>query len=133
MSRFYETVGRVTVLLVCVAFLGGWSYYGRNTGTDDYYFERKQYEDLDQVFKFTIIRDRAEWNRLLNKYHGRKLNKKKLRAWTVLERDVTEDGDFNDAISCHVFMRDPEWVWEPEVLGHEIAHCLWGEWHTIQK
>ena len=134
MNKFYEILGRVTALSSMVFFLSAWSYLGQKTAPDDYYFERKQYEDLTQEFEFVIMRNRDEWNEQLNIWHGRNLEKDKLRAWTVLTRDVDEDtGEFLDALKCQVFIKDPEWSYEPEIIGHEISHCLWGEWHPRQK
>lgn len=30
---------------------------------------------------------------------------------------------------CTIFIKDPEWDYEPHMIGHEVAHCIWGEWH----
>ena len=32
-----------------------------------------------------------------------------------------------------MFIKDPEWQWEPELLGHEVAHCIWGRYHRGKK
>ena len=31
---------------------------------------------------------------------------------------------------CTVHMIDPQVRYEPEFIGHEFAHCIYGQWHT---
>jgi hypothetical protein len=31
---------------------------------------------------------------------------------------------------CTIHIVDPQVSYEPEWLGHELAHCLYGQWHT---
>lgn len=31
---------------------------------------------------------------------------------------------------CEVHIVDPAVSYQPEWLGHEVAHCLWGRWHA---
>ena len=30
---------------------------------------------------------------------------------------------------CKIYIKDPAWKWEPELIGHEVAHCIWGRYH----
>ena len=30
---------------------------------------------------------------------------------------------------CTIHIRDPLVAYQPEFIGHEIAHCAWGRWH----
>lgn len=30
---------------------------------------------------------------------------------------------------CEIHVVDPDVKWMPEILGHEVAHCLYGRWH----
>jgi hypothetical protein len=32
--------------------------------------------------------------------------------------------------SCTIHMMNPEVEYEPEFIGHELTHCLYGQWHT---
>lgn len=34
-----------------------------------------------------------------------------------------------DGSRCTIHVVRPETDWQPEWLGHEAAHCLWGRWH----
>ena len=29
----------------------------------------------------------------------------------------------------HRVHKGSEWQWEPELIGHEVAHCIWGRYH----
>lgn len=31
---------------------------------------------------------------------------------------------------CTIHMMDPAVVYEPEFVGHEFLHCVYGQWHT---
>lgn len=44
--------------------------------------------------------------------------KVELMAWARIRQD-----------SCEIHVIDPHVAWKPEWLGHEVAHCVWGEWH----
>lgn len=41
-----------------------------------------------------------------------------LMAWAVLRKD-----------GCTIHVLDPSVSYQPEWLGHEVAHCVWGRWH----
>lgn len=30
---------------------------------------------------------------------------------------------------CEIHVVDPAVAYQPEWLGHELAHCVWGRWH----
>ena len=34
---------------------------------------------------------------------------------------------------CTIHVRDPSVVYQPEFIGHEIAHCVWGRWHDSNR
>lgn len=42
----------------------------------------------------------------------------KLMAWSVIRPD-----------GCEMHVVDPAVSYQPEWIGHELAHCAWGEWH----
>lgn len=31
---------------------------------------------------------------------------------------------------CTIHMVSPSYSYEPEYIGHEFAHCMYGQWHT---
>lgn len=41
-----------------------------------------------------------------------------VNAWGVLKGN-----------ECTIHVRDPSVMYQPEFIGHEIAHCVWGRWH----
>lgn len=34
---------------------------------------------------------------------------------------------------CTIYMLDARIRYEPEFIGHEFAHCVYGQWHVKQK
>jgi hypothetical protein len=32
--------------------------------------------------------------------------------------------------ACEVHVVDPGRAYQPEWMGHELAHCVWGRWHA---
>lgn len=45
-----------------------------------------------------------------------------VNAWGVLKGN-----------ECTIHVRDPSIAYQPEFIGHEIAHCAWGRWHDSNK
>lgn len=41
-----------------------------------------------------------------------------LYAWSYISRDA-----------CEIHVVDPRVAYQPEWIGHEAAHCIWGRWH----
>jgi hypothetical protein len=31
--------------------------------------------------------------------------------------------------TCTIYMLDPKTNYQPEFIGHELVHCIYGEWH----
>lgn len=43
---------------------------------------------------------------------------RELMAWGVIRPD-----------GCEIHIIDPAVSYQPEWIGHEVAHCAWGRWH----
>lgn len=128
-NRFLKTCG----LVGCALLLSG-SYWGTpRESKDDYYFETKEYEHLTFQVEFVIIDNEEEWDKLKKEYFKKSKTRRKVRAWTQLIRDIDDDGNIVGTELCRVFIKDPKWVYQPEILGHEMAHCVWGRWHPQQN
>lgn len=33
---------------------------------------------------------------------------------------------------CIIHMVDPKVSYKPEFIGHELAHCIYGDWHPVE-
>ena len=88
-----------------------------NMGKDGYKFEEKEYEKTKLTIEFVILKDSKEFKQAQEQYAP---NVQGLQAFGRLI--PSED-------RCIVYIKDPDWDYVPEFIGHEIAHCVWGRWH----
>ena len=90
----------------------------QRTGKDDYVFEKKEYEILDNTIEFVIIRDEKQFAELRKQFLN---DDKSVQAFSRLRKAEKK---------CIIYIKDAEWAYEPEYIGHEVAHCIWGQWHN---
>jgi len=88
---------------------------------DGYRFDEKEYEITDNTIEFVIARDEQEFNSLRNQYVG---NNSDVQAFGRLRPFENK---------CILYIKDPSWSYQPEFIGHEVAHCIWGRWHKSDK
>ncbi len=98
-------------------------------GADDYHFEGKEYTLIEQKYTFVVVPNEKEWNALADQYVG--IPGDDLGAFSRLRLNRAEP-DLKGS-ECIVYIRDPDWKYEPEFIGHEIIHCLFGKWHPSQR
>lgn len=99
--------------------------------SDDYEFERKEYTLLDQKIEIVLISSEQEFNKLAKEFVGPDQNAGNLGAFSRLR--LNRDDENLAGSECIVYIKDPAWVYEPEYIGHEITHCLFGDWHPKQN
>lgn len=87
-------------------------------GSDNHKFLEKEYENLSPEVHFILLKNQEEYDSARKKKLGKQWDS--VSAFTLW---VPETG------KCTIFIKDPEWQWEPELLGHEVAHCIWGRYH----
>lgn len=87
-------------------------------GADGYKFESKEFERTDIPLTVIVISDDKEFKRLKQQYAP---NVPGLQAFGIINLQSN---------ACTVFIKDPEWKYEPEWIGHEVSHCIWGRWHN---
>jgi len=90
-----------------------------DVGKDNYRFDRKEYEILQPEVTFVLASSPSEWK----EYRERFDLDDGFNAFSVTEH--LTDGSKR----CTIYVPDPEWKWRPELIGHEVAHCIWGKWH----
>ena len=110
--------------LICVGLVSC-----SKNASDDYHFEQKEYTLLEQKFEFVVVDNITEWNSLVEQYVG--ADGGDIGAFSRLRLN-REDPNLAGS-ECIVYIKDPEWVYEPEFIGHEIVHCLYGKWHPSQR
>ena len=106
----------ISLVLVGCASSGVTNKY--RYGTDDFKFLVKEYENLSPKINFVLLKNQTEYNSARKKALGVKWDS--VSAFTLW---IPSTGE------CTVYIKDPEWQWEPELIGHEVAHCIWGRYH----
>lgn len=91
----------------------------KHPGADGYTFGTKQFE-RDQVNVVVHTYKSREEFVASAKARGIK-NADQVAAYSVLRPPFD---------TCTIHMIDPAVSYDPEFIGHELAHCLYGQWHT---
>ena len=91
---------------------------GPRTGPDGYKFGTKQYEQNPVIVSVVTYKSQKD---LYNVAKSKGADYPEIVAFSVLttERD-----------KCTVHMMDPSVSYQPEYVGHEFLHCVYGQWHT---
>lgn len=86
-------------------------------GKDGYAFDGKQFEQAEVEVRLVTYADPAELREAMTA-HG------------ITHADTAAFGVLRPPFDrCEVHIVDPAVRYEPEWLGHEIAHCFYGQWH----
>jgi hypothetical protein len=85
-------------------------------GADGYVFGQPQYQ-RNQVDVNIVTYSKREFDK--------QLVKRKLPNTTAAFTELKYPYDV-----CTIHMIDPATRYEPEFVGHEFLHCVYGQWHT---
>lgn len=88
---------------------------------DGYTFEKAQFEHDNIKVEFVKVHTQAEMVWLAGTF-GIKPTSGAVKAFSVNEGDT-----------CVIYAEDPKVDYEPEFLGHELAHCIFGNFHPQQS
>jgi len=89
---------------------------------DGHRFLQKEYENLTPGVEFILMKDEDQQKEVLRDVFGRQW--KKIAGFTYWNE---EKG------TCRIYVKDPAWIYEPEYIGHEVAHCIWGRFHKGEE
>jgi hypothetical protein len=84
---------------------------------DGYSFETEQFEHRTVTVTFVPLEKQTDL-RALSEIAGLHPRQGQVKGFTI-----------NGAGSCTIYMMDPKVAYEPEFLGHELAHCIYGNFH----
>lgn len=105
-------------LLLCVIVSCDMS---KKTGVDGYWFKQESFTRNSFTTDIVLVPNEEELKKLFAEKGGE--NAENLAAFTLLSQ--TEN-------KCTIYMIDPKVQYEPEFIGHELVHCIYGEWHKGQ-
>lgn len=88
-------------------------------GNDGYKFGEKQYEQTP--VSVSVVTYKTEKD-LQAAARAKGANNEGIVAFSVLRA--------GDPSTCTIHMIDPAVKYQPEFVGHEFLHCVYGQWHT---
>lgn len=93
---------------------------GPKTGQDGFKFTNKEFTMNDVNVKIVTYTSQEELEAVA--YRHKIKNTGATVAFTDLHPPL-----YN---SCTIHMIDPAIKYQPEILGHEFMHCVYGKWHS---
>ena len=91
-------------------------------GADGYRFGEKQYEKFTVQINIVTYKSQTD----LQKALGNRAD--------VASKDVIAFSELKPPFdTCTIHMVDPKVTYQPEFVGHEMLHCVYGQWHTNNK
>lgn len=118
---------KVLCLLLSIIILSGCTQaittsagttFSNKASSDGYRFIQKEYETLQPGVEFVLMKNPEEYREIMYKQFGPTW--KKVSAFTSWNKEKA---------TCKIYIKDPAWKYEPELIGHEVAHCIWGRFH----
>lgn len=91
----------------------------KQEAADGYKFGSKQYEQNYIQIQVVTHSTEQDLQKAASKYKVD--NASNIAAFSVLRPP------FN---TCTIHMIDPAVSYQPEFIGHEFLHCVYGQWHT---
>lgn len=108
----------VTTLLVAAALTGYDIQLGKRS-PDGYEFEGKEFNNIDTKIEFVVHPSYSDLHKSAAAAGVK--DARSVKAYSVLQKP--------DYKKCTVHIIDPDVVYAPEYIGHEIVHCIYGRWH----
>lgn len=121
MNKFFG-IGAV-VVVTTILTLVACDNPSKQKGKDGYYFEKESFTRTEFPVEVVLLKDEAAIIAAIkerNNVHGT-IDPKNVAAFSVVR--------MNDP-KCTIYMIDPKNKYEPEYIGHEFVHCIYGVWHS---
>lgn len=106
------------ISLAFIAALGVVSCSPSNPSADGYTFGKKQYEMDEVSISVHTFKNQQEFRAAAKKVG---IDDDNVVAFSTIRPPFDH---------CEIYMIDPAVKYEPEFIGHEFAHCVYGQWHT---
>lgn len=95
----------------------------QKNAADGYYFEKETFVRTELTVHVVLVQSQAEMEKLLASKNKTLAPGREVVAFSVLYTNTPE---------CTIYMMDPKVVYQPEFVGHEFVHCVYGDWHKVQ-
>lgn len=121
----YKIIGSLLVLFMLIFLVS--CDTKTNKGADGYTFGTPQYEKQRVTIDVVTYKTRTEFNKALKNYSDiPKDANYEVQAFSELRPSTNFD-------NCTIHMMEPSTDYQPEFIGHEFVHCVYGQWHTNNK
>lgn len=100
--------------------------YARGIGADGYRFSTKSIERKEVRIKIVTYKTYDALEKALKSHLGNDPKYSAIKASRVEAFSILELPEYD---VCTIHMIDPEVSYEPEYVGHEMLHCIYGQWH----
>lgn len=89
---------------------------------DGYIFNKKTFTRYELQLKIVVVRDAIDLQKAYDRIYPKIPWKKKalLKGFAVLNEGTK---------TCEIYIVDPQVQYEPQYLGHELVHCMYGFFH----
>lgn len=97
---------------------------GSHRGKDGYFFEKETFVRTEFPMEIVLVQSKAEMEKLIEARQSQvagTVQSKFVAAFSILRINETK---------CTIYMMDPKVSYEPEFIGHELVHCIYGVWHS---
>lgn len=91
-----------------------------NMGADGYAFGTPQYEKQSVTVRVVTYDSTASLRVAAKSRYN--VDNPDIAAFSVIEAPAFD--------VCTIHMVDPTKKYQPEFIGHEFTHCIYGQWHT---
>ena len=100
--------------------------YAREIGADGYSFYSKNVERKEVRVKIVTYKTYDALEKALKSHLGNDPKYSAIKASRVEAFSILELPEYD---VCTIHMIDPDVSYEPEYVGHEMMHCIYGQWH----
>lgn len=124
MTKIQKLFLTIALSILAVATVQAFDYSKLRTAKDGYVFERKEWEMTEFTIRVVALKNQEEFDEAKKQVVKSRAKRKKLAAFAMVHPARN---------SCVIYVPDPSWKYEPEYIGHELTHCIWGRWHPRQN
>jgi hypothetical protein len=120
-------IGLITMVPVTGIYaesISSMSSGSKEQGKDGYFFKSEEYSKSEILVKIVYFESQKSLNKYYNEMNGiqkAKTSTAPKGAFAIIQKNSKE---------CTIYMVKPSSkYYKPELLGHELTHCLMGEFH----
>ena len=121
MNRYVIMFGLEIVVLLGALVACDNTY--KQKGKDGYYFEKETFTRTEFPVEVILVKDAAAITAEIKKRNNIQgtVEPKNVAAFSIVRLNEPK---------CTIYMIDPKNKYEPEFIGHEFVHCIYGVWHS---